>query len=109
MMTKINSQDISFHEAIKRLHNDEIIIKRPPFRKGNNRQSVFELIKETLFIPFFQFDKAKNVRSCSSYRRAATAWHYHNIDENLMCQVSGVKKVALFTLTYPAQKYVSEF
>lgn len=109
---KVDSQDISFHEAIKRLHNDEDHILSIPSEKVTIDNQFSELIKET---PGFSFlsssikPRMYDQRRFFMYRRAATAWHYHNIDETLMCQVSGAKKVALLPPDIPSAKYVTKF
>ena len=46
------------------------------------------------------------------YRNAGTTWHYHPVDETLMCQVIGAKKIGLLSARTrfqknPAQRSVS--
>lgn len=109
---KVDSEQITFHNAIKRLHRNEDYILSIPSEKVSTSNRFSELIKE---MPGFSFlsnrikPRMYDQRRFFMYRRAATSWHYHNIDETLMCQVSGTKKVALFSPDIPRAGYVCEF
>ncbi|MEW7293176.1 cupin-like domain-containing protein [Aquimarina sp. 2304DJ70-9] len=109
---KVDSERITFHEAIKRLHRNEDYILSIPSEKIAKDNRFSGLLKE---MPGFSFlsNKIKprmyDQRRFFMYRRAATSWHYHNIDETLMCQVSGAKKVVLLPPDVPKAKYICEF
>ncbi len=109
---KIDSERITFHNAIKRLHRNEDYILSIPSEKIAEGNRFSALVKET---PGFSFLSSKikprmyDQRRFFMYRRAATSWHYHNIDETLMCQVSGAKKVALLPPDIPKAKEISDF
>ncbi|SDI91588.1 Cupin-like domain-containing protein [Chryseobacterium taeanense] len=107
-----DSEDISFHGAIKRLFSNEDYILSIPSEKVEEGNNFSELIKDT---PGFSFlsglmkPRMYDQRRFFMYRRAATAWHYHNIDETLMCQINGGKKVAILPPDIPDPKYVNDF
>ncbi|WP_394750398.1 cupin-like domain-containing protein [Spongiimicrobium salis] len=106
------SEITSFHDAIERLHEKKDAIFSIP---GECIEEGTSLAKVNAEIGNFKFlSKVKRPRSYFHkrifiYRNAATAWHYHNVDETLMCQVNGAKKVALLTPEIPRPKYVSNF
>ena len=109
---KVDSEDISFHEAIERLFNNEDYILSIPSERITSDNHFSELLKETLDFSFLSGSikpRMYDQRRFFMYRRASTAWHYHNIDETLMCQISGAKKVALLSPSIPNPKEVMKF
>ncbi len=107
-----DSEDISFHDAIKRLHRNEDYIFSIPAETITEDNKFSKLIKE---IPGFSFlsstikPRGFAHRRFFMYRRASTAWHHHLIDETLMCQINGTKKVVLLPPDMPNVKKVTEF
>jgi hypothetical protein len=109
---KMDSEQLSFHNAIKRLFSEEDYILSIPSETITNDNRFSELVKE---LPGFSFlsntikPRMYNQRRFFMYRRAATAWHYHNIDETLMCQINGTKRVALLPPDIPQAKKITEY
>lgn len=107
-----DTEDISFHKAIKRLHKNEDYILSIPSERITEDNHFSKLLKE---MPGFSFlSNAMKPRMYAHrrffmYRRASTAWHYYWIDETLMCQINGVKKVALLPPDMPNVKEITEF
>lgn len=105
-------QDTTFHEAIKRLYSNTDYILSMPSKLITKDNHFAALLKELPGFTFLSNDKKPRMydqRRFFLYRRASTAWHYHWIDETLMCQISGVKKVAIFPPHIPNEKRVTEF
>lgn len=109
---KSGQERMPFHTAVERLfQNTDYVLSMPGERIFNGGR--FSKVQEDL--PGFHFlKKAPMPRWYPRlrffiYRRAATNWHYHGVDETLMCQVNGAKKVALLSphITRPA--YVTDF
>lgn len=109
---KINSEELTFHKAIKRLFNNEDPILSMPAEKITDDNRFSKLINE---MPGFTFHNSSikprlyEQKRFFLYRRASTAWHHHITDETLMCQVSGAKKVALLSPEIPNAREIVEF
>ena len=96
--------DTSFHKAIDRLFDgDEPVVSMPsePIEKGKRLSDVLNDIGDFKFFKSAGQPRMYDRQRLFSYRCAATAWHYHNIDETLMCQVNGSKRVALLSPDIP--------
>lgn len=100
--------ETTFYDAVKRLFKNQDFILNLSRNEISETNQFSKLIKE---MPDFSFlsnelkPRGYPHRRFFMYRRASTAWHYHNMDETLMCQVNGSKKVALFS---PKTKRVKE-
>jgi hypothetical protein len=102
----------TFHDAVKRFFKNEDFILSLPSTEISENNEFSKLIKE---MPGFSF-VSKDIkpiyyehRRFFMYRRAATAWHYHGMDETLMCQINGTKKVVLFPPKISGIKHISNF
>lgn len=109
---KEGSEKLPFHEAIERLFEGKDHIFSIPSQVVNEQSLFAGIIKD---VPGFSFLEKKqsplwdSPRGLFIYRRAATAWHVHNCDETLMCQVKGAKRVALLPSTMPMARKVATF
>lgn len=106
------SVQMPFHDAMERLFNNVDHIFSIPSQVVNEQSLFGGIIKD---LPGFSFLKPgpppliDQPRGLFIYRRASTAWHVHNCDETLMCQVKGAKKVALLPSWIPQARLVTEF
>jgi len=105
--------ELGFHEAVDRLfQNKDHVFSFPG---GQIRDKSFSQVMNEQDLPGFSFlsplerPRLYPQKRFFMYRRAATAWHAHNMDETLMCQVNGPKRVALFSPHIEQAKYVTEF
>lgn len=108
----VGSEDISFHKAIKRLYSNEDYILSIPSELITNDNRFSALINEMPGFSFLSNEKKPRMydqRRFFLYRRAATAWHYHWIDETLMCQITGVKKVVLLPPNIPDPEKITSY
>ena len=109
---KEGSERLLFHEAMERLFEGKDHIFSIPSQVVDEHSLFAGIIKD---VPGFHFLERKrpplwdSPRGLFIYRRAATAWHVHNCDETLMCQVKGAKKVALLPSSMPKAKEVATF
>lgn len=109
---KKDSEKMPFHDAIERLFEGRDHIFSIPSQVVNETNLYRGVIKD---LPGFSFLVNKrpplwdDPRGLFIYRRAATAWHVHNCDETLMCQIKGTKKVALLPPTMPGAKDITSF
>lgn len=109
---KRGRQNMVYHEAIKRLFKKEDPIVSMPSKAINSGNEFSEVFKD---IGDFKF--LKNAKKSFwyepfrffSYRQASTAWHVHGVDETLMCQVNGAKKVAILAPDIASPKKVSKY
>lgn len=101
-----------FHDAIERLHAGKDPIFNLP-SKEINPNSHFEPLKAEMagftFLPNPGNPRVYPRMRIFIYRGASTAWHYHDADETLMCQVNGTKKVALLPPSIPHTREVVQF
>jgi hypothetical protein len=103
---------MGYHAAIERLFQNQDHIFSIPSEQITPRNEYANLIKDLpgfSFLPSPPMPRNYPHMRFFMYRRAATAWHYHNIDESLMCQINGSKKVALFPPRIPDVKKVTQF
>ncbi|MCX2492865.1 cupin-like domain-containing protein [Pedobacter sp. PF22-3] len=101
-----------FHKAIERLFSDnEDTVSLPAEHITENGR--FAKIKADMpgftFLPETENPRYYQRMRFFSYRRAATGWHYHGIDETLMCQVNGTKRVALLSPEIPKPAYITKY
>ena len=107
-----NLIETTFYDAVKRLFKNQDFILNLSRNEISETNQFSKLIKE---MPDFTFlsnelkPRGYPHRRFFMYRRASTAWHYHNMDETLMCQVNGAKKVALFSPKIPGVKKIAKY
>jgi Cupin-like domain len=107
-----NSIEMPFHEAVDRLYENRDFVFSLPSNKITPTNRFAGLIKDMPPFPFLPSPEMPRVyhnRRFFMYRRAATAWHYHDIDETLMCQVNGGKRIAILPPTIPNLEYLIKF
>lgn len=105
-------EEMTFYDAVERLfQNRDYIVSMPSeaVREGGRFASLLNDIKGFKFLTRSKMPRVYDRSRLFSYRRAATAWHYHPVDETLMCQVNGSKRVALLPENIPNAKYVIKF
>jgi hypothetical protein len=105
-------EEMMFHDAMERLFQGRDHIFSMPAKKITTKNQFAQLIEDTPGFPFLPSPEKPRVipqRRLFIYRRAATAWHYHDIDETLMCQVKGSKRTAIFPPGVPQIEYLSKF
>lgn len=90
----------AFSEALLEVEDDSIPIVSIPGEVITTTESFSELRKDMGEIecikntqPPMQYPDARFF----VYKNAGTGWHSHPVDETLMCQIAGDKKVSLFT------------
>jgi dTDP-4-dehydrorhamnose 3,5-epimerase-like enzyme len=101
-----------FHDAIDRLFARRDAVFSMPSERIEHNGPFSALLKEMNDFPFVSpqlMPRMYEHRRLFLYRKAATAWHYHNIDETLMCQVNGAKKVVLLSPRIPRPEFVTRF
>lgn len=94
----------SFHRIIDMIFQEGNEILNVPAEEIYYHNSYRELYKDVSDFCFLK--NPRRARNFSDmrffiYRGASTAWHYHRIDETLMCQIIGKKKVALLAPNLP--------
>lgn len=108
----VGMEKMKFHDAVERLHQNRDFIFSIPSSKITPKNRFAGLIKDLPPFKFFQNPELPRVyhnRRFFMYRRAATAWHYHDIDETLMCQVNGAKRIAILPPDLPDTPYLIKF
>jgi cupin-like protein len=101
-----------FYDAIDRLFQKKDRILSIPSERIIEGQRFYKVINDLEEFPFFTPELRPRMydhRRFFTYRKAGTAWHYHNIDETLMCQINGAKTVALLSPGIPDAKHVTDF
>jgi hypothetical protein len=101
-----------FHAAVERLHEGRDHIFSMPSEQVRQGSRFSSILKDMAGFNFLQVSKMPIFYYRTRffmYRRAATNWHYHGVDETLMCQVNGTKRVALLSPHIPRPKYVTDF
>jgi hypothetical protein len=103
---------ISFHEAVKLLFRKEDRILSIPAEVIGDGTSFRNLAGDMAPFPFLPnpgkprgFPHAR----IFLHKKASTGWHYHDVDETLMCQVKGDKAVALLPPRLPKIRQVESF
>ena len=107
-----NREEMLFHDAIERLFdNKDHILSLPsePIPNGTRFNRIMTDIGGFNFLDSSINPRLYSKRRFFIYRRAATAWHYHDADETLMCQVNGNKRVALLPPKLQKSAYVTDF
>lgn len=105
-------EEMPFHDAIDRFFEKRDAVLSMPSEIISEHNRFSGLFKD---LPGFTFlpnpPKARQYAGMRMfmYLRAATAWHYHNIDETLMCQVKGEKQVAIFSPRIPGPGSITDF
>jgi Cupin-like domain len=105
-------ETMSFHAAVERLYqNRDHIFSMPSaqIQEGSGFAGVISDLPGFTFLPTSKLPRYYYRMRFFMYRRAATNWHYHGVDESLMCQVNGTKRVALLSPNIPRPKYVKDF
>lgn len=103
---------LSYHQAIERLFSgiDPVFsIPSEEITSTNRFAGIVEDIGDFGFLPNPPAPRWYQKMRFFSYRNSATAWHYHNVDETLMCQVNGTKRVLLLPPDIPSVDYVTDF
>lgn len=100
------------HDAIERLFKEKDFIFSIPGLAIWDKNKLQELEKDLGKFPFLP--SPPKPRSFPEwrffiYKRAGTAWHCHFVDESLMCQMKGAKRVGLLSPKMPGAEYVSDF
>ena len=104
-----------FYDAIERLFQNKDHVFSMPGEQVHIKEAKkrFARVKEDLrgfsFLPSAPGPRYYKRIRLFIYRRAATNWHYHGVDETLMCQVNGAKRVALLSPGIPRPGYVTKF
>ena len=105
-------ENMHFHAAIERLFAGSDPVFSMPTEEITN-EGRFYRIKEDMagftFLPDPAPPRYYERFRFFTYRRAATGWHYHGVDETLMCQVNGAKRVVLLSPHIPKPAYVTNF
>lgn len=107
-----NMMIMPFHEAVRKLFNGDEAILSIPAEVINPRTSFNTLGKDVGTFSFLKeppdprgFPKVRFFL----HKKASTGWHYHDVDETLMCQVKGAKAVALLPPNLPQASMVTAF
>lgn len=111
-MKMIGGKAMPFPEAIEWLFQRRSDIVSMPSQKvtpGNRYSALIKEMPGFSFLPFPGMPRMYDRMRFFLYRGAATAWHYHDVDETLMCQVCGSKRVGLLPPGIPKASYVSNF
>ncbi|MBA4055269.1 MAG: hypothetical protein C0490_11195 [Marivirga sp.] len=96
--TNIGLLKMNFHDAINRLYDNVDFL----FYVQEVMPEIFQDISGFHFLPT-SFKPKNYVRNrLLIQRRSFTTWHAHFVDEFLLCQVNGAKKVMLFSPNIPA-------
>ncbi len=108
----VGGKEMPFHEALDWLFSHkENIISIPV--TGVNFEKYFSPVLKDMpgfsFLSSYKDPAGYSKRRLIIYRSAATAWHNHNLDETLMCQIKGTKRVMLLPPNMPRPDYVSEY
>lgn len=103
---------MQYHDAIERLFSNKDHVFSMPgeqITENNRFAAILNDLGTFTFMPSPDPPRWYEKRRFFTYRRAHTAWHYHGVDETLMCQVNGAKRVALFSPSIPQAKHVTHF
>ncbi|HWY60613.1 MAG TPA: cupin-like domain-containing protein [Rhizomicrobium sp.] len=98
--------DMSFAEAIDRLHSGNTAVASlglqadfTELRPDIGRFAFLTRAEASFLYPPVRY---------FFYRNAGSAWHFHPLDETLMCQIVGDKKIGLLSARTPFQKTIQE-
>lgn len=105
-------ENITFHQAIERLYAHQDAVMSLPSKEIKEGSDFYPLKNEMhgfYFLPTPGLPRVYPTRRIFIYRGAATSWHYHDVDETLMCQLNGTKRVALLPSGIPKTRRVINF
>ena len=105
-------EKMGFHDAIERLFQNKDYIFSIPGEQIDQENRFCKIRKEIeafSFLPAAPMPRWYERMRFFIYRRAATAWHFHGVDETLMCQVNGTKRVCLLSPQIPNPKLQNFF
>jgi quercetin dioxygenase-like cupin family protein len=98
--------ELRFAEAIDRLHSEKTDVASlglqndfTELRPDIGRFSFLTKAEPSFLYPPIRF---------FFYRNAGSAWHFHPLDETLMCQIVGAKKIGLLSANTPLQKTLQD-
>ena len=96
-------RSIRFAEAVEELHSENTKVATLQFP-----EQLSELLPDIIGFSFLTKAKPPILYQPAVryfiYRNAGTTWHYHPVDETLMCQVVGSKKIGLLAANTRFQK-----
>ncbi|TYP74360.1 cupin-like domain-containing protein [Aquimarina intermedia] len=106
--------EMSFYEAAKRFfsNEDKDEVLSLPAEIINEHSFFGPLENDMLTFPFLTNPKSARAYPPNRfflYKNASTGWHYHDVDETLMCQVKGDKIVALLPPDIPNAHTVTNY
>ena len=98
--------DMDFAEAIDRLHSSNTDVASLGLQADFTelRPDIGRFAFLTRAEPSFLYPPVRYF----FYRNAGSAWHFHPLDETLMCQIAGTKKIGLLSAKTPLQKTIQE-
>lgn len=105
-------EEMPFYDAIERLFQKSDPVFSMPSEAIDKNNRFAGLVKDVTgftFLPEPAKPRIYNRTRMFMYRRASTAWHYHDVDETLMCQVEGAKRIVLFSPNIRNAAYVTDF
>lgn len=95
---KANAIPEKFSDALDILHSDAKEVIFLPFRVDAQNSKFTDLKEDILGVPFLTGVRAPlfypRARTFM-YKGAGSGWHTHTVDETLMCQISGRKRVGM--------------
>ncbi len=109
---KEGQEEMPYHSAVKRLFSKQDSIFSMPSEEIAEGKRFSNTLPDLGGFPFLKGEKKSlwyEKFRFFSYRRASTAWHVHGVDETLMCQVKGPKRVGLIAPDMSDPWYVSNF
>ena len=99
-----NVKKMNFSEALKLANeNDDSVISMPA-NKIDNTGPFSELATDIGSFSFIENQSSPflyHKNRFFAYKGAGTSWHQHPVDETLLCQIVGAKKVGLFCSSNP--------
>jgi hypothetical protein len=97
-------RDMRFSEALDRLHSENTAVASLGLQADFSelRADIGRFSFLTKAEPSFLYPPIRYF----FYRNAGSAWHFHPLDETLMCQIAGVKRIGLLSASTPFQKAV---
>jgi hypothetical protein len=108
---KRNAIPGTMSEALEALHGDDDAVIFLPFRVDAPNSKFTSLKADIEGMPFLAKPKAPlfypRARTFM-YRGAGSGWHTHTIDETLMCQIGGAKRVGLLPAKDPRYAALKE-
>ena len=111
-MQEDGKEIMKFHDALDRLyeHTDDVFsIPSEEITDQSHLKGVKTDVLAFKFLKNAPFPRIYPRVRVFTYRQASTSWHYHDMDETLMCQVKGTKRVGLLPPTIPNTKEISLF